>query len=192
MPAIQFTAYPNNIKPATIIPTVLNTQTSMASILQYNTLNPILATYALIAIANAVPLNSATVTAVWSGSIPATARGQNVTLSLFFNLYNASTQFTVNQTFNYGIYIDSVPISMDTANPTVTYTQTTLSNYAGSSGGVLLGTNGILGYKPIIITVAIPSTAVALQVGISNSSVALTTVTQIGVTANFLYYTKNF
>lgn len=192
MPTIQFTSYPNNTKPTTIIPTAVNTQTAMASILQYNTLNPIVATYALTAIANAVPLNSGTVTTVWSGSIPVTARGQNATVSLFFNLYNASTQFTVNQTFNYGIYIDGVAISTDSANPTVTYTQTTLSNYAGSSGGVLLGTNGILGYRPIMITVSIPSTAVALQVGISNSSVALTTATQIGVTANFLYYTKNF
>jgi hypothetical protein len=192
MPSIQFTNYPNNTNITTILPAATNTTNSAVGITQFNTNTPILSTYLLAAIANAVPLNSGTATVVWSGAIPSSAVGQNVILSIFFNLYNASTQFAVNQTFNYGIYINGTAISADPNNSVIPYTQTTLSNYAMSSAGVLLGTNGILGYKPIMITVNIPTGATSIQIGISNSSVALTTATQIGVAANLLYYTKNF
>jgi hypothetical protein len=164
----------------------------MGAISQFRTNTPALATYALAPIVNAVSQNSATPVVVWGGVIPADARGLNVIISIFFNLYNASTQFTVGQTFSYGIYIDGTSISPDPTNAVVTYTQTTASNYAMSTGGTLLGTNGILGLKPIIITTTIPLTASNLQIAIASSSVALTTATQIGPNIKFTYYTKNF
>jgi hypothetical protein len=191
MPAINATAYVNDVAPTIIVP-VNATAVTMGAISQFRTNTPALATYALAPIVNAVSQNSATPVVVWGGVIPADARGLNVIISIFFNLYNASTQFTVGQTFSYGIYIDGTSISPDPTNAVVTYTQTTASNYAMSTGGTLLGTNGILGLKPIIITTTIPLTASNLQIAIASSSVALTTATQIGPSIKFTYYTKNF
>ena len=191
MPTINAQAYVNNVAPTSIVP-VNTSGNTMGIIAQYKTNTPTVASYSLAAIANAVSQNNATPTIVWSAAIPATALGLNVIITIFFNMYNASTQFTVNQTFGYGIYIDGVSLSADSTTATIPYTQTTASNYALSSGGVLLGTNGILGLKPIIIAATIPATATALQIGIVNSSVALTTATQIGANVIFTYYTKNF
>jgi len=191
MPAINATAYVNDVAPTIIVP-VNTTAVTMGAISQFKTNTPVLATYALVPIVNAVSQNSATPVVVWGGVIPTDARGLNVIISIFFNLYNASTQFTVGQTFSYGIYIDGTSISPDPTNAVVTYTQTTASNYAMSTGGTLLGTNGILGLKPIIITTTIPLTASNLQIAIASSSVALTTATQIGPSIKFTYYTKNF
>jgi hypothetical protein len=191
MPAINATAYVNDVAPTTIVP-VNATAVTMGAISQFKTNTPVLATYALVPIVNAVSQNSATPVVVWGGVIPTDALGLNVIISIFFNLYNASTQFTVGQTFNYGIYIDGTSISPDPTNALVTYTQTTASNYAMSTGGTLLGTNGILGLKPIIITTTIPLTASNIQIAIASSSVALTTATQIGPSIKFTYYTKNF
>lgn len=191
MPTINYTGYVNNVAPTTIVP-VNTTSVTMGVIAQYKGNTSSLASYALTPIANAVSQNNATPTVVWSAAIPSASLGLNVIITVFFNLYNASTQFTVNQTFNYGIYIDGTPLSIDTNTTTIPYTQTTASNYAMSSGGVLLGTNGILGLKPIMITTTIPSTATNLQISFSSSSTALTTATQIGATVIFTYYTKNF
>ena len=191
MPTINAQAYVNNVAPTSIVP-VNTSGNTMGIIAQYKINTPTVASYSLTAIANAVSQNNATPTIVWSAAIPATALGLNVIITIFFNMYNASTQFTVNQTFGYGIYIDGVSLSADSTTATIPYTQTTASNYALSSGGVLLGTNGILGLKPIIIAATIPATATALQIGIVNSSVALTTATQIGANVIFTYYTKNF
>lgn len=191
MPTINAQAYVNNVAPTTIVP-VNTSGNTMGIISQYKTNTPALATYALIPIANAVSQGSATPVIIWGGVIPAAALGLNVIISIFFNLYNASTQFTVGQTFNYGIYIDGTSISPDPTNALVTYTQTTASNYAMSTGGTLLGTNGIIGLKPLMITTTIPLTANNLQIAIASSSVALTTATQIGPSITFTYYTKNF
>lgn len=191
MPTINAQSYVNNVAPTTIVP-VNTSAVTMGLITQYRANTPALATYALAPIANAVSQNSATPVVVWAGVIPAAALGLNVIISIFFNFYNASTQFTVGQTFNYGIYIDGTSISTDPMNATITYTQTTASNYAMSSGGTLLGTNGIIGIRPLMITATIPLTASNLQIAIANSSVALTTATQIGPSVTFTYYTKNF
>jgi hypothetical protein len=191
MPAINATAYVNDVAPTVIVP-VNTTAVTMGAISQYKTNTPALATYALVPIANAVSQNSATPVVVWGGVIPAATLGLNVIISVFFNLYNASTQFTNGQTFNYGIFIDGTAISTDPTNATITYTQTTASNYAMSTGGTLLGTNGIIGIRPLMITTTIPLTASNLQIAIASSSVALTTATQIGPSVTFTYYTKNF
>ena len=191
MPTINAQSYVNNVAPTIIVP-VNTSAVTMGLITQYRANTPALATYALAPIANAVSQNSATPVVVWAGVIPAAALGLNVIISIFFNFYNASTQFTVGQTFNYGIYIDGTSISTDPMNATITYTQTTASNYAMSSGGTLLGTNGIIGIRPLMITATIPLTASNLQIAIANSSVALTTATQIGPSVTFTYYTKNF
>ena len=191
MPAINATSYVNDVAPTTIVP-VNTSAVTMGLITQYRANTPVLSSYALTAIANAVPLSSATPAVVWQAAIPSTALGLNVIIAVFFNLYNASTQFTVYQTFNYGVYIDGTPLSIDTNTTTVPYTQTTASNYALSSSGVILGTNGILGLKPLMITATIPATATNLQIAFTSSSVALTTATQIGANVVFTYYTKNF
>lgn len=191
MPDINYTPYVNNVAPTIIVP-VNTSAVTMGVISQYRTNTNTIASYGLSAISNAVTQNNATPTVVWSAAIPSNALGNSVIISIFFNLYNASTQFTVGQTFNYGIYIDGVALSSDSSNPTIPYTQTTASNYAGSSAGVLLGTNGILGLRPLMITTTIPTSATSLQISIASSSTALTTATQIGASVVFTYYTKNF
>ena len=191
MPEINYTSYVDNVAPTTIVP--LNTSgVRMGVISQFKTNTTTVASYSLSAIANAVSQNNATPTVVWSAAIPSDSLGVSVIISIFFNLYNASTQFTVGQTFNYGIYINGTSISSDSLNPTIPYTQSTASNYALSRQGVLLGTNGILGLRPLIITTTIPTTASTLQISLSSSSTALTTATQIGASVVFTYYTKNF
>ena len=191
MPAINATAYVNDVAPTTIVP-VNTSAVTMGLITQYRANTPVLSSYALTAIANAVTATNATPTVIWSAAIPTGSLGLNVIISVFFNLYNSAAQFAVGQSFNYGIYIDGTALSSDTVNTTIPYTQTTAANYAGSSGGVLLGTNGIHGLKPIIITTTIPTNASVLQISLTNSSVSLTTAIQIGVNAVFTYYTKNF
>jgi len=192
MPAINATAYVNDVAPTTIVP-VNTTSVTMGAISQFKSNSSALSSYTLTAIANAVTINNATPTVVWQAAIPAAALGLSVIMSVFFNLYNSSAQFTVGQTFSYGVYIDGVALSTDSVNTTLPYTQTTASNYALSSGGVLLGTNGILGIKPLMITATIPATATNFQISITSSSAAMATNTmQIGASVVFTYYTKNF
>lgn len=192
MPAINATSYENNVAPTIIVP-VNTTAVTMGAISQFKSNSSALSSYTLTAIANAVTINNASPTVVWQATIPAAALGLNVIMSVFFNLYNSSAQFTVGQTFSYGVYIDGVPLSIDSSTTTVPYTQTTASNYALSTGGVLLGTNGILGIKPIMITATIPATATNFQISITSSSAAMATNTmQIGASVVFTYYTKNF
>ena len=192
MPAINATAYVNDVAPTTIVP-VNATAVTMGAISQYKSNTSALSSYVLTPIANAVTINNASPTVVWQAAIPSAALGLNVIMSVFFNLYNSSAQFTVGQTFSYGVYIDGVPLSIDSSTTTLPYTQTTASNYALSSAGVLLGTNGILGLKPIMITATIPATATNFQISITSSSAAMATNTmQIGASVVFTYYTKNF
>jgi hypothetical protein len=192
MPAINATSYENNVAPTVIVP-VNATAVTMGAISQFKSNSSALASYTLTAIANAVTINNASPTVVWQAAIPAAALGLNVIMSVFFNLYNSSAQFTVGQTFSYGVYIDGVPLSIDSSTTTLPYTQTTASNYALSSAGVLRGTNGILGLKPIMITATIPATATNFQISITSSSAAMATNTmQIGASVVFTYYTKNF
>ena len=192
MPAINATSYVNDVAPTTIVP-VNATAVTMGAISQYKSNTSALSSYVLTPIANAVTINNASPTVVWQAAIPSAALGLNVIMSVFFNLYNSSAQFTVGQTFSYGVYIDGVPLSIDSSTTTLAYTQTTASNYALSSAGVLLGTNGILGLKPIMITATIPATATNFQISITSSSAAMATNTmQIGASVVFTYYTKNF
>ena len=192
MPAINATSYENNVAPTTIVP-VNATSVTMGAISQFKSNSSALSSYTLTAIANAVTINNASPTVVWQATIPAAALGLNVIISVFFNLYNSSAQFTVGQTFSYGVYIDGVPLSIDSSTTTLPYTQTTASNYALSSAGVLRGTNGILGIKPLMITATIPATATNFQISITSSSAAMATNTmQIGASVVFTYYTKNF
>jgi hypothetical protein len=80
--------------------------------------------------------------------------------------------FLANQTFNYGIYVDGVSVSLgDSA--TIAYTHTSPGPYAISSGGVLCGTNGFLRNSPLIVPVSFSTGASTLQIGISNSSRAM-------------------
>lgn len=130
--------------------------------------------YSLATIAVTVASSSASPTYIWQAAVPAGAKGKVGILQLFFNLYN-STNFFANQTFNYGIYVDGVALSIGDST-TITYTQTAATSYAISSSGVLRGTNGFHGYNPLLIPVSFSSSAQYIQLGISNSSLALSSV----------------
>jgi len=104
-------------------------------------------------------------------------KGKTGILQLFFNMYLVSN-FLANQTFNYGIYVDGVAVSVgDSA--TIAYTHTSSSLYAISSGGVIRGTNGFLGNSPIVIPVSFSSGASLIQIGITNSSSAMAAINSV-------------
>ena len=128
-------------------------------------------------IANAVPQTSATPTTIWSTALGAGVKGHSGMLSLFFNLYSAAT-FTSAFAMDYGLYIDSTPISIGESN-TVHYTQSTTSAYALSSNGYILGTPEVTGLTPITLPLYIPPTATNLVLSVANSTVALSAVASI-------------
>ena len=132
-----------------------------------------LSTYSLATISNQVAASSSTPTMIWSVSIPAGAKGRNAILQLFFNLY-CSTTFFANQSFYYGIYVDGVPLAIGDST-TMKYVHTAATPYAISAAGVGLGTNPLFGYQPLVIPLAIAAGASQIQIGITNSSLALST-----------------
>jgi len=150
-----------------------------------------LSSYSLATIALTVASASSTPTYIWQAAIPSGAKGKAGILQLFFNLYNA-TNFFANQTFNYGIYIDGVALAFGDSS-TVAYTQTAASPYAISSGGVIRGTNGVSGYNPIILPVSFSSGASIIQLGITSSSLSMSSVTSANPVAasQTTYYTGN-
>lgn len=133
-----------------------------------------LSSYSLATIALTVASSSVTPTYIWQAAIPSGAKGKSGILQFFFNLYN-STNFFAGQSFNYGIYVDGVALSIGDTT-TVPYIHTAVSAYAISSGGLSRGTNGFQGYSPIIIPVSFSSSASVIQLGITNSSLAMSSV----------------
>jgi hypothetical protein len=141
-------------------------------------------TYSLATIAVTVASLSATPTYIWTAAVPSGAKGKSGILQMFFNLYVA-TNFFAGQSFNYGIYVDGVPLAIGDST-TIPYTHTSATPYALSSGGVVRGTNGFQGLNPIVIPVSFSSGASLIQIGISNSSLAMSSVTSVSphVTTN--------
>ena len=120
--------------------------------------------YSLATIAVTVASLSATPTYIWTAAVPSGAKGKAGILQMFFNLY-VGTNFFAGQTFNYGIYVDGVPLAIGDST-TIPYTHTSATPYALSSGGVVRGTNGFHGFNPIVVPVSFSSTASQIQIGI--------------------------
>jgi hypothetical protein len=141
-------------------------------------------TYSLATIAVTVASASGTPTYIWSAPVPAGAKGKAGVLQLFFNLYVA-TNFFAGQNFNYGIYVDGVSLAIGDTT-TVQYTHTAATPYAINSGGVVRGTNGFTGFSPLLIPVSFSSGASVIQIGITNSSLSMSSVTSASpfVTSN--------
>ena len=136
-----------------------------------------LSSYSLVTFAATVSTSSGTPSYIWSVAVPSAIKGKTGILQLFFNMYLVSN-FLANQTFNYGIYVDGVAVSVgDSA--TIAYTHTSLSPYAISSGGVIRGTNGFLGNSPIVVPVSFSSGASLIQIGITNSSAAMAAIRSV-------------
>ena len=143
-----------------------------------------LSTYSLANIATAVSAGSATPAYVWVASVPSGAKGKNGILAVAFNLYS-STQFTANQYFDYGVYVDGVSQFMgDSA--TMRYVQTSNGNYAIAYAGVSLGANGIMGGLPLFFPLVLGPSASQIQIGIANSVAAMSPVLSVvpGYTSN--------
>jgi hypothetical protein len=141
-----------------------------------------LSTYTGTVITNAVPVNSSSITTVWSNALPAEAKGRPGTIGMFFNMYSL-TQFVSNTTFDYGVYIDGSSISYGESN-TSRYVQTTTSTYAFSSNGIILGSGGMTPYQPISFPLYIPPQANALTIGIANTNVAFSPIQSISLGYN--------
>lgn len=147
--------------------------------------------YSLGTIALTVASGSSTPTYIWQAAVPTGAKGKTGLIQLFFNLYSA-TNFFANQTFSYGIYVDGVPLAVGDSS-TIQYTHTTASPYAISSGGVIRGTNGFAGYTPLVLPVSFSSGASVIQLGITSSSLSLSSVTSANpVAASQTTYTGTY
>jgi hypothetical protein len=149
-----------------------------------------LSTYSLAAIANSVPSGTPTgPTYIWTVAVPSGAKGKNAILMLFFNLYSL-TNFLANQYFDYGIYVDGVAQGFGDTG-TSRYIQTALGNYALNNGGITYGTNAMTPYQPLIIPLVLAAGATTIQLGIKNSSAALSYIASVAPdTTNPTAYTS--
>ena len=166
----------NTTKPAGLpaaVPQVLLLFTALSSFM--STVYNLSGTYMLANIANTVNSLSATPAYIWTVAVPSNAKGKNGILAIFFNLYSA-TQFTTNQYFDYGIYVDGVAQMLGDSTGTIRYVQTAAGNYAMSSGGVSLGTNGLVNGFPLILPISFLVGASQIQIGLKNSLSAMTPV----------------
>jgi hypothetical protein len=148
-----------------------------------------LATYSQRAITNNV-LIGGTTTTIWTSFLPESVKGRSGILFFYFNLYSSQTAFRVSQSFDYGIYVDGIPvISGDTT--TNRYQQAAVGAYAIGNGGVSLGVGGLTSAVPLQLPITIPEVSSAIQIGISNSSANITngasvTTVFVGVSASML------
>jgi hypothetical protein len=131
-----------------------------------------ISTYATGTIANAVAASNAAVTYISSTPIPAEAKGLAGLLSVYFDINSPGFPF-LNTQFDYGVYIDGSGVGMGPFGKTSRYNQTTSSTYLMTSNGISLGTNSINPLSPINIPVSISPSAANLQIGLTNSSIAL-------------------
>jgi len=166
----------NTTQPAGLpagVPQVLLLFTALSSFM--STYYNLSGAYALANIANSVTSLSATPAYVWTVSVPSAAKGKNGILAVFFNLYS-SGQFTAGQLFDYGVYVDGVSQMLGDSSGTLRYVQTALGTYALSSGGISLGTNGLVNGLPLFIPVSFAASASQIQIGLKNSSGQMTPI----------------
>ena len=100
------------------------------------------------------------------------------------------TTFAANFAMDYGLYIDSSPVSIGESN-TVHYIQNTSSSYAMSSNGYALGVTTMTGLTPITIPLYIPPSATNLVLSVANSSVAMSPITSIAPGYNSIVTTSS-
>ena len=158
-------------------------QTSVTNILYFISIMSTvysLSTYSLANIANAISAASSSVVYIWTVAVPSGAKGKNGLLVLFFNLYSL-TAFSAAQYFDYGIYVDDTAQLLGDATGTIRYVQTASGNYAMSSGGISLGTNGLGNGFPLVVPISFGSGASLIQIGLKNSLSALYTVSSTGL-----------
>ena len=179
----------NTTKPAGLPVTTTTAPVSFLSFISkfMSTYYNLSGAYALVNIANAVTGSSATPAYIWTVAVPSNAKGKNGILAIFFNLYSTSA-YLVNQSFDYGIYVDGVAQMLGDATGTLHYVNAGATNYMMSSGGISLGLNGLVNGFPLLLPVSFLASASQIQIGIKNSSAAMTPIVSITphVTSNVL------
>jgi collagen type II alpha len=128
-----------------------------------------LSSYSLGLIENSIASSNASAVVVRSVTLPSNVKNRNGMLSVYFDLCGS---FLANQSFDYGLYIDSRNLAFGN-NAGVRYTQTTGGVRAISSNGASLGVGGLLPLAPIVLPVSISPSDVSFSIQISNSSAAL-------------------
>ena len=161
-------AHPNATVPAGLPPAVPSVMRLIFALSKFMSTVYNLSTYSLVNIANAITANSTIPVYIWTVSVPSAAKGKNAILAIVFNLYSNS-QFTANQLFDYGVYVDGVSQFMGDST-TMRYVQTANGNYAIAYNGISLGTNGIMGGLPLFFPLVLSPSASQIQIGIVNSS----------------------
>ena len=146
-------------------------------------------------ITNSIGVSTNTISYIASMTVPSAIKNKSGILSCYFNVSTTSS-FVVGSYFDYGLYLDGVSLGMGDSQIS-RYSQTSTYSVAMSWNGLSLGTNAITPYKPITIPVSIGANSCNLQIGIKNSSVALSatavapsaTVSNVITTTGSNFYT---
>lgn len=144
-----------------------------------------ISTHSFAPIQTAITANSSSQTTIQTLPIPTAAKGKTGLLSTWFNLYTAGT--FAPHSFDYGITVDDVSLSLNPQYPYQKYVTAASSQYAIHSNGVTLGTSGGLSaFQPMVIPVTLPLTATAFKLVLNNSTIQMDTVqsVQLGYTSN--------
>jgi hypothetical protein len=131
-------------------------------------------TYTQSVITNPVPALYGTPTYIASYTIPSAIKGTAGLASIYFNL-STSSGFSTTQSFDYGVYLDGVALSVGDST-TARYVQRSFATFAGSYNGFLYGTNSMTVNSPLMLPITVGANSCNLQIGITNSSVALNAV----------------
>jgi hypothetical protein len=148
-----------------------------------------LATYSQTVLANPVSAGGP-ITSIWTGFLPESVKGRSGILYLYFNIFSSQTAFVVGQSFDYGIYVDGIPV-ISGDSTTTRYTQTAAGNYAIGNAGVSLGVGGLTSAFRLQLPIIVPAISSAIQIGVANSTTsitnsAFTSTVFVGVAASML------
>jgi hypothetical protein len=127
--------------------------------------------YTQSSITNTIGISTNTISYIASLTLPPAVKSKAGLLSCYFNLSTTSS-FMTGAYFDYGLYLDGVSLAMGDSQ-IARYSQISTYSVAMSWNGLSLGTNAITPYDPITIPVSIGANSCNLQIGIKNSSVAL-------------------
>ena len=127
--------------------------------------------YTQSSITNTIGISTNTISYIASMTLPPAIKNKSGLLSCYFNVSTTSS-FMAGAYFDYGLYLDGVSLAMGDSQ-IARYSQISTYSVAMSWNGLTLGSNATTPYKPITIPISIGANSCNLQIGIKNSSVAL-------------------
>jgi hypothetical protein len=116
------------------------------------------------------PSTTTTPATLWEATIPSGAKGKKGYLSVYFDM--TTNYLMSNSQFDYGLYIDDVPVSFG-PTPSQRYVQTIVSSKLLGSNGIRLGEFAPTPLAPLTIPVTLGAAATSLQLKAFNANSAL-------------------